>query len=410
MGLPKNKIIIAEINDALDRTLEEFAAINEEDLVDFDNESEQIRTLYDIMNNFGKWRHSTHQCMYKNCSNETIKSHTIQKSEPLLQISENNKVVTPEYSLKKKKLEITAINIKNASVFPGFCIEHERIFDKLEISKDLQNLQNIQLQIYRSISREIFSKQNMIESLEYSKQRYLEIVNRKFERKLVSKLPSYVKIDKSIELKSTKYSRKTYIEDELTREMNNNKFILNNILLPFRDKISKDIKKNKVQNIYITVTNIDIHIPCCLSGIITLSPKKNLNIFMIANVLHYQDQVYIILASYVKYKKWMDLYTDRFHANPFYMLSEIENWMIYHSDHWFLKPSVWDELSNSNKEKIIEQVDSNNQYSGKDLLIFIDLRKDMIKIAEEESKNNISPLLKSILDKEKTKMELFLNE
>jgi hypothetical protein len=174
-------IVLNEANRALDLR-EDFVVLDEIDLVEFDNDNERKAYFHKLISESNKWKIEDNICMHDGCKNLTVKSHTIQKSEPLLSISENNEVVSPRYNFKTNTNDISSIHIKHASVFPGFCEKHEKLFEKFEKERDLTSQESIQLQIYRSISREIFAKQNMLDTFINSKKVYKEIVSRKIDK------------------------------------------------------------------------------------------------------------------------------------------------------------------------------------------------------------------------------------
>lgn len=402
-------IVLNEANKALDLAMEEFVVLDELDLVEFESENERNAYFHKLISESNKWKNENTQCMHNGCQNWTVKSHTIQKSEPLLSISENNEVVSPRYNFRTNRNDISAIHINHASVFPGFCIDHEKLFEKFEKEKDLTDQESIQLQVYRSVSREIFAKQNMMDTFLHSKKLYKEVVNGKFNKILETKIPDIIKNDKGVKFEAVRYSRSepTEIEAHLDREIYKSKFARDHFL-PFRKDILNDINKGKMQKIYIKAFRIDLNVPCCLSGLTSYKPKKKTEYFCITNILSYNGQLHVILASFMKYKKWIDTYVAYLNSNPFSLLSVIEGWMIYHSDHWFLKPSVWNNLSEKRKDEITKLVNSiSYPNSNNEIFIFTELRAEMIKFYEEIHKDVMPPSMREILDDQIKRLELF---
>jgi hypothetical protein len=193
----------------------------------------------------------------------------------------------------------------------------------------------------------------------------------------------------------------------LDNEIYKTKFAVDHFV-PFRKGILNDIKKGKMQKIYIRTFSIDLNVPCCLSGLTMFNPKKKMEYFCITNVLPYNGKLHVIMASFMKYKKWVDNYAVYLESSPFNLLSAIEGWMMHHSDHWFLKPSVWDNLPKKRKNDITKMVNSIS-YLGNELLIFTDLRTEMIKFYEELHKDDMPLSIREILNDQIKNLELFKN-
>jgi len=74
-------------------------------------------------------------CIYPGCYSQTIKrSHAISKSNSLKNISNNGHVLQPVVDVFAPNLMVSmkSIGINTASTFPGFCKEHEELFQKFE--------------------------------------------------------------------------------------------------------------------------------------------------------------------------------------------------------------------------------------------------------------------------------------
>lgn len=71
--------------------------------------------------------------------------------------------------------------------------------------------------------------------------------------------------------------------------------------------------------------------------------------------------------------------------NPLQVLNIVERWMIYGTDHWFLKPSIWHEIPNKRKELILTKMWDLRYNVGhnNDLSIFDSIRRSFIEIAKQ---------------------------
>lgn len=81
-----------------------------------------------------------YKCLYNGCSKIAVKSHSQQKNGPLKAISKDGKVYRLDDNLQRclnvltDKIEyrFSLKGVRESSVFPGFCIEHESIFSIFE--------------------------------------------------------------------------------------------------------------------------------------------------------------------------------------------------------------------------------------------------------------------------------------
>ena len=109
-------------------------------------------------------------------------------------------------------------------------------------------------------------------------------------------------------------------------------------------------------------------------SIIPLKEKTNI-FFVIEN------------KDYNKLSHWFnELY------NPFFLLNAIEEFMIYGTDEWCIKPSVWKAIPPNRQEIILTEICSNKSFSftGTNLSIFDEIRSTLISSAQEMIlKNNV---------------------
>ncbi|HBX0755960.1 TPA: hypothetical protein MF110_04425 [Klebsiella pneumoniae] len=98
-------------------------------------------------------RSKKHTCLYSECLDKTIYSHTISKSISIEKISENGHVknFSPTRYRCEKIPKMSDIGVNDATAFNGFCHHHDRIFNDID-EKEISNLRDLYLQIYRSIS------------------------------------------------------------------------------------------------------------------------------------------------------------------------------------------------------------------------------------------------------------------
>ncbi|MGR6018023.1 hypothetical protein ACT7CU_00890 [Bacillus paranthracis] len=77
-------------------------------------------------------------CMFPNCNKESIKrSHTIQNASSLERMAKKGHVFQPVWEDFSSNYQMDKIGVNNASVFTGFCKEHEEIFRNYETKKKM---------------------------------------------------------------------------------------------------------------------------------------------------------------------------------------------------------------------------------------------------------------------------------
>jgi hypothetical protein len=400
-----NEVTIKDIATAIDETLEEFVA-NEN--LQFENEADLNKFLYDPgyfqSNSWPK----TNQCFYKNCTKKNVKSHTIQKSASLKYIAEDNHVLTPGFNFRIRKYELLLTGINDASTFPGFCQEHEQLFNRFEDNKDFTDDGDIRLQVYRTVCREIIANQKALRSQQYRLIQYLKFRDEKFDQLVKEKIKHLIK--KEIQYQGSSYKHQTVAENFMTQKVKSTDNYLNNVLYPFHEHLLNDIEKDKMQKIYIKGMIIDIAYPCCLAGTsgFKISNKKTGTMFV--NVLPYESKTYFILAAEIKNKKWLDRYIAIAGHTPFSLIAMVENWMIHNTDHWFLKPSVWNNLPDKIRQNILKEILSpDNKLPDNEPLLLIELREYLIRFYEHDTLNN-SPDFIKLLNEEKKKLDDYLSK
>jgi len=152
---------------------------------------------------FGKLLHkkASHKCLYPNCKNDAILSHSISKSTLKNIVKDNDvkfqKFNRAEFTLndflepKKINMEFKNININSASTFKGFCVEHDNnIFESID-NKGILTLRDIYLQLYRTSAKQYFLN-NMTKKAELKIFQEKYYTNEEFEQKKVINLENIV--------------------------------------------------------------------------------------------------------------------------------------------------------------------------------------------------------------------------
>ena len=366
---------------AMDKAMEAYEA-NEDTI--FANEVASQKFRYDSKYVKSLSWGNNNICIYKGCTEQAIRaSHTIQKSTSLSSIAEDRHVLAPRFNYRRENYNLSLVGVNDASTFPDFCSAHERIFGRFEDKKDFIDEQDFRLQIYRTICREIIQNRRSLDSSVYRKDQYT-----KFRDETLNELIKKEAQNQNIDLNSlTSFKHK--------RNDGRIKFMANHVkktnhyldkLDKLHDAIFNDITKNKVQKIYFDAINMDWVIPCSLAGkggIVVKTKSKLLVVDVILNVLPYEDKTYVIIATHHKYKIHLKEYLNRFMQHPFSMITMVESWMLYGSDHWFVRPSVWENLDKSIQKELIDEMFSEKNINAiSPHFIFKELRLALEKLLE----------------------------
>jgi hypothetical protein len=103
---------------------------------------------------------------------------------------------------------------------------------------------------------------------------------------------------------------------------------------------------------------------------------------LIINVLPYDGKTYILAGSFRKHQKYIESYLHSYSGSPFNLIKLVETWMLYGTDHWFLKPSIWNALDGMTQQAIYEEIynSDKNILAEPELMIFKQARLDLINM------------------------------
>jgi len=398
--------LLARIEIAMDKAMEGFLA--DEDSI-FNNYKEQKKLKYSVVKQFKNWK-KTQTCIVRNCNNKSIeRSHTIQKSSSIKEISENGHVLAPRFNYDTGKMEMTNLGINQASTFPGYCSEHENLFVEFENRKDFESEEHLALQLYRTICREIVINEYHLDKNKYLHNSYLEYRDKKIGESIIDDLgaENIQSLNFSVEnfkFKSNDSKIKSLKEQRIELER-----YLNEFLFKMNEAVQNDIKKGKFQKIECIPILINFKIPVALAGRGNFYSKRTSNsksklIEFIFNVLPLEGKTYILISTLKKYTIELRSYISQF-KHPLQLLCLIERWMIYGSDHWFIGPSVWNKLNTNYQSKILESILDDNYNIGHvcKLSIFNDIKNECLLFFEEHDKE-VPDFLRSIINEEKEKI------
>lgn len=379
-----NQEKITGIAAALDEVV---SAYENDHKVIFESESVRLKGLYQsIANSTKKWR-TPKLCAFQGCKERSIaRSHTIQKSGPLALIAEDQHVLQPGLG-SEGEMQMQRIGLNNASVFPGFCERHERLFEDFEQKKALTTSRDLILQTFRVVARELFRVNLEIEHLEYIKDQFTKTR----DEFIVGKMKA---TGQNVHINSLNVSGDPLVEMldmHLLQKRKAASEIQNGIYAEYSDAINT----NSTATSLIHIKCPDL-LPVCLSGIgvyhaqLDDGTKVSANIFLC--VLPGSNESEVILASQNSDSTLLQHYVGNFLNGRLDLLRAIESWMLNQTDHWFIKPSEWNKLPKNRQSEILNLIANDHTSLGHECSISVldSTRLKIIQLFEssEEFKNS----------------------
>jgi hypothetical protein len=376
------KQLLDKINAAMDKAMKDFQA--NPDFI-FDNELERLKYKYSEPKELKNWK-KKQKCIVEGCNNKSIeKSHTIQKSTSIKELSENSHILTPNFNLKTGEMEMISIGVNEASTFPGYCSEHENLFSEFENLKDFKTGEHMGLQLYRTVCREIVINEYQKKSFEDIQKRYIEFRDKMMTNAIISNLDDETLNTPTLELQNFRIKSDDGRLKIAKRQVKLAESNLKDFLYPYRDSILNDLKKKKFQKIAYVAITFNQQIPIALAGKGNFY-YKNKSIDIIMNILPFKDNTYIFFSTLKKHTEALKLFMSQF-ENPLKMMCVIESCMIHGSDHWFIKPSIWDKIKPDLQQKILDSINDNKYCIADDfeMTILNDLKQVYFDLADKQT-------------------------
>jgi len=390
------------IEAGLDRVMERFA---EDHTVVFGSDAERLSELHSgLEERTARWGRS-HECALPDCSALSVKrSHTIQKEGPLRSVSKSGKVLTPRRSFETGQIDLALVGLGKASVFPGFCPEHERLFEEFEKDSRLQTERDVLLQLYRTACREQFRLEHTVWSLERLISRYEGIRDRGLATLLEGELGADWMRRNDI------HPRSVTAEDGLTahaREfLADARVALKTVDEGLRQHLEAAIQDGQSDVVGCVALQVDMCFPVALSGLGSFyvsEAGQRRRILVLLGVFPDcdSDSTMLTICAPPSDSVAVDWYLSRFES-ALGLLNMVEQWMIRGTDHWFLHPDVWAEKEEDVRRAILDTIEDGSAGidAPLDFSILNSMRRDMLPMAQ---RNGCADLAK----KEETKLLRF---
>jgi hypothetical protein len=117
----------------------------------------------------------TAECTWPNCSATPVGSHTIAKGSGLAPLAVGGHVMMPRPIPRPTTMVDRGLQ-HQATVYPGYCKEHEQRFGTFERLGVLTSNEHVALQLFRSASREIWNKRRWLDYFDTLQRQYAEVL------------------------------------------------------------------------------------------------------------------------------------------------------------------------------------------------------------------------------------------
>lgn len=360
--------------------------VDKNEAIRFDNSIESAVTKY------LKNKHS--RCMYPGCDNYAINSHSISEKVSLGKIAEDQHLYTPK-SLRQypdKKFFVSTKGIQEASIFKGFCTMHELLFERLDNCSIISE-KDIFRQCFRTTSYILFQEElmNVIRPLMVDQFRatYQPTVPQ-FE---------YPFIEAGLAFAGETINSNL---DNLRQYLNNINFFLETLDDQYEAYSLTDFTHPDVP-IYVAFKRLSFQIPIAInSQIRCVVEGRRYPMDVLVTLMPYQNSSDLIIMM-DKHSHPLDLnHIVTIINDDLKILNFIEKTMIS-SDNWWLKPSIFDNLSDERKRIFIEDLrfrDSFDIFSEYDLSIFDDLRLTLLQNCSESQRTHELNKMKQVPSRE----------
>ncbi len=347
----------------------------------FASDADRSAVYYGFQKRWGKAKSKPGPCMFDGCKKTSIaRSHTISLGTSIRLIAEDNHVLTPRFG--EGHLELVPEGIRNASTFPGFCATHETMFAGFESQKTIKSEQDFRLQGFRTICREIHSKNHQVQRAEDMLSGYRRR-REPFVRERILALPGMLEPPDLSALKFEHDARETKMVKFLA-DARADVQELQGLSASMLDEI-----QNGADAVATLAMDFNFQLPVCLSGFGVLNYKDGSTasskraLCMVA-ILPEVGRTKLLLIAAREHATAIQRYAQG--LGSFAVLEMLESWMVHGSDHWFISPSAWNRIPFARQHGILDRI-AITHFSLGDLTPFSildDARQTIIAHAEAE--------------------------
>jgi hypothetical protein len=355
----------------------------------FASESERFGAFFSHQRaRYKDWEKSA-PCMYRGCTARSIeKSHSIQRAGPIAHLAENGHVLTPQF--ENGALRLKLVGASSASTFPGFCSTHEQIFRTFETTGVISNQADVNLQIFRTVCRELRRKRYDADGLT----RVVADIRGRLESKVKDEAAC-----RGIEFNGLKVDAGNYgLADEHLAIAQKSLFALEGLY----DAVFPSVDGSGFSDLSWKAFQINLAFPIALSGFVAFGFEGR-EVTCCLGVVPQNGGTLMYMAGAPGDQDAIDSYLKNVNLDlP--LIDMVETWMVRASDHWFLRPSIWVSIPEARQQAILMEIMdvSKGLASGLNLSIFDDLRRSALAAPQAP---NQTEEVRAYIEKQRAKLQ-----
>lgn len=331
----------------------------------FGTEADRLKTFFQARaRRFKVWDRSG-PCLYRGCKEPSIaRSHTVQRAKVLERIAEQGHVLTPTID-RNGELVMERIGIGLASTFPGFCHAHELLFADFETTGVISTPRHLALQMLRTIAREIARRKFGIGQGEKALEDYRSAQRAHFAKAIKA-------VDVEAEIHDLTVSGDA-LDDHVSDTLLQQRAILADLEGPLFAEVMTYLEKGRPQPACIGFLLPDddpgrppLELPVAVSGVVFVDYQKGKTVHHIpcvVGVIPQEGATLLLIGTIRRHRAFLKAWQKRI-DNILGMLNLVEGWMVHGTDHWFIRPSVWEALPSSRKRQILDGLGSTDGAPG----------------------------------------------
>ncbi|MBZ4191564.1 hypothetical protein [Niabella beijingensis] len=289
------------------------------------------------------------KCSVKYCRKKAVMSHLFQESI-LRKIASAGHLIAPNVDFKKIKVELMEVGINRAFTFPGFCKEHENLFE-YERKESIEFEQELRLLIYKNVCYHQVFWDVAVKKTVTAMNRAVEKKHSKFENIFGNKYSEGF-ADLGIDLEKMRFP--DLIQEHYQKDLKDRKKEISRIS-KFKNQIWEDIKHNKDKNIRSYVVELSSSVPIFLSynGELTIKYKRKYFNHPVNYIVHpFKNSTIVVFSVVSSHFKSLKEILSCFSAIE--IVQFICYSMVYVSDNWLVNPDFYKRVYPPALREIIE--------------------------------------------------------
>lgn len=310
------------------------------------------------------------RCIMPDCDKRCVSSHTIPESSVLKRIAHKKDVLYPTFDAKLGRYVCKPINIGKASAFPGFCVDHEKLFSGFETHGDFED-SSIALQNLRVVFRYLFEASSLLNVFKRKLTLYKKEIT-DYQQKRFNDVSHLLK--KGIVLKNVEDEITEHLKIQISKLEYSFATINNEDLVPLVDTLT-----GVDCSVTIIAAHLDCEVPVCLAGKSELkSGDKKYTVHL--SIFPGPEKTFCCFSLPKSYEQEFTRILEKYKSDLEF-LKFIESWMVHGTDFWYISPIEWASYSQEKQERILTLLKCTDNFPDEELnfTIFDNLRADLAK-------------------------------